>query len=306
MAQVFHRASGRAWRLRQRSLELWSDWIPRLQASGHPVTLRRGLLLLAASPEELSRQDQLCQHRQAMGLPLRLCSSSELAGLGPQPPPLAIGGLWSAADGQIDPQPLLNALRSEAGKQGASLLSATVRALERRGQHWLLQLESGEHTSADAVVVCAGAGTAALLGSLGLELPLAPVLGQALELRCRADSNPWCWSPGWPAAMVWQGINLVPRADGHLWLGATLEPGQAASRAALTELQTLNGHAPPWLQQAEVVQQWQGLRMQPQGRPAPWLEQLEPGLLLAAGHYRNGLLLAPATAEWLAQQLEAP
>jgi glycine/D-amino acid oxidase-like deaminating enzyme len=52
-----------------------------------------------------------------------------------------------------------------------------------------------------------------------------------------------------------------------------------------------------------VVNHWQGLRARPLGRPAPLLEQLEPGLLLASGHYRNGVLLAPASAAWVAEHI---
>jgi glycine/D-amino acid oxidase-like deaminating enzyme len=104
--------------------------------------------------------------------------------------------------------------------------------------------------------------------------------------------------------VVWQGINLVPRAGGRLWLGATLEPGDQADPAALAALRELDGAAPPWLRQASVIRQWRGHRPHPIGQPAPLLEQLEPGLVLASGHYRNGVLLAPATAEWVAEQLE--
>ena len=68
----------------------------------------------------------------------------------------------------------------------------------------------------------------------------------------------------------------------------------------------LGGSAPDWLRQARVCRHWQGLRARPVGRPAPLLETLAPGLLLAGGHYRNGILLAPATAEWVVQQLEGP
>ena len=52
-----------------------------------------------------------------------------------------------------------------------------------------------------------------------------------------------------------------------------------------------------------MVRQWQGLRCRPVGRPAPVLEQLEPGLLLVSGHYRNGVLLAPASAAWARDQI---
>ncbi len=311
MAQVFHRPSGRAWRLRQRSLELWSQWIPQLQAAGHPVSLRRGLLLLASSPEELVRQQALCAARQAMGLPLRLCSADDLKALQPQLPATALGGLWSAADGQIDPQPLLQALRHEAQALGTTVVQDRVLTLEAgNASRWRLKLASGPWLQSNTVVLCAGSGSAALLSDLGIgttqQPALEPVLGQALELQAGPGHGAWSWQGDWPAAVVWQGINLVPQPQGHLWLGATLEPGRSASPAALAQMAGLNGHAPPWLQGASVVRQWQGLRPRPQGRPAPWLEQLTPGLLLASGHYRNGLLLAPATAEWLAAQLFMP
>lgn len=306
MAQVFHRASGRAWRLRQRSLALWQQWIETLQARGHPVQLRRGLLLLASSPEELLRQQALVQARQAMGLPLEWWDAERLNALQPELPP-ALGGLWSAADGQIDPLPLLQALVSDARRLGATLCQQRVVNLQR--QHdggWRLGLANGDWLTTGTVVICAGAGTAPLLQTLGLNLPLAPVLGQAVELQPATATPVWSGGPQRPAAVVWQGINLVPRPNGQVWLGATLEPGSTANPQALEAMASLNGQAPAWLRQSQRLRQWQGLRLQPQGRPAPWLELLAPGLLLASGHYRNGLLLAPATAEWIAEQVEQP
>jgi len=307
MAQVFHRASGRAWRLRQASLDLWQRWVAELQSLGHPLQLNRGLLLLAANPEELARQQALCQARQAMGLPFELWGPAQLADLAPGLPAAALGGLWSAADGQIDPQPLLAALLHEARRLGARVLSSRVQSLQPiTGDRWQLQLDGAEPLQCAAVVVCAGHGAAELLQPLGHRIPLAPVLGQALELALEPTDAAGGWQGPWPAAAVWQGFNLVPRPDGRFWLGATLEPGLNADAAALQAMADLNGHAPDWLARATVVRKWQGLRVQPLGRPAPWLEVLAPGLLLAGCHYRNGLLLAPATASWIAEALAAP
>ena len=64
-------------------------------------------------------------------------------------------------------------------------------------------------------------------------------------------------------------------------------------------MRSLNEQAPDWLREADVIEQWSGLRARPVDRPAPLLEVLEPGLILATGHYRNGVLLTPATAEWV-------
>ena len=72
----------------------------------------------------------------------------------------------------------------------------------------------------------------------------------------------------------------------------------------LTLMRNLNEQAPEWLRSATVVGHWSGLRARPVDHPAPLLEVLEPGLILASGHYRNGVLLTPGTAEWVATAIE--
>jgi glycine/D-amino acid oxidase-like deaminating enzyme len=140
---------------------------------------------------------------------------------------------------------------------------------------------------------------------LEVEASVAQAIGQPPPDRNDSDAT-----PGWPGVVVWQGMCLVPRPDlpggRRLWLGSSLEPGREPDPAALQDLRALGGAAPDWLLRARVVRQWQGLRPRPVGRPAPLLECLAPGLLLASGHYRNGVLLAPASAEWVLQQIEAP
>ena len=309
MAQVFHRNSGRAWRLRQRSLELWGQWRQQLQGQGWELPWRPGLLLLASTPEELERQRQLVASRRQQGFALELWDQPRLDALAPALPIGALGGLYSPADGQLDPGPALAALLADGLRLGLQTCCDRVERLEQGPGGWSVHTRSGELLEVEAVVLSAGVASAALLADIGHQVPMEPVLGQALELELPLPTNwnsarPWPGALSWPGAVVWQGLNLVPRASGKLWLGATLEPGDQADPAALANLQQLGGAAPEWLQQATVVRQWQGHRPHPIGRPAPLLEQLEPGLVLASGHYRNGVLLAPATAEWVADQLE--
>ena len=66
----------------------------------------------------------------------------------------------------------------------------------------------------------------------------------------------------------------------------------------------INNLAPAWLEKAEINHEWSGQRAKPINEPAPLLKELEPGLLINTGHYRNGLLLAPACAEWIDVQIE--
>jgi glycine/D-amino acid oxidase-like deaminating enzyme len=306
MAQVFHRSSGRGWRLRQRSHALWRQWLGQLEARGHHLPQRQGLLLLAASSEELERQQRLVEERQRRGIALELWGPEQLAKLQPALPAGALGALHSPNDGQLDPGPVLGALWAECRALGLQASGDGAVALERSGSGWRVQCSSGAHHSAPWLVISAGVSSGALLAGLGHQLPMEPVLGQALELELAADP---AWT--WPGVAVWKGLNLVPRPDleggRRCWLGATLEPGSEASASALAQLRHWDTATPAseldWLATATVVRQWQGQRCRPVGRPAPVLEQLEPGLLVVSGHYRNGVLLAPASAEWACEQI---
>jgi len=334
MGQVFHRSHGRGWQLRQRSLALWKSWNQSLASRGRPIAHRSGLLLLAQDGLELERQQALLADRQRLGLPLSAWSLEQLNAMAPPLPAQAVGGLFSPEDGQIDPLQALEALHSDAAAAGLTSLSESVTSLEprRRGIGWQVRLQDSRVLEAEWLVLAAGIGSQSLLaalegqresGSGGRASPplrLEPVLGQALELELEAsvaqaigqpppDHNGRDATPGWPGVVVWQGLCLVPRPDlpggRRLWLGSSLEPGSEPSPEALQDLRALGGAAPDWLLRARVVRQWQGLRPRPIGRPAPLLECLAPGLLLASGHYRNGVLLAPASAEWVRQQVEA-
>ena len=164
-----------------------------------------------------------------------------------------------------------------------------------------IALQGGSQLEADRVVLANGCGITALLAPLGHALALQPVLGQAAELALESQTPA---TEHWPAAVLWRGINLVPRPNHRLWIGATLEPGEQADAAALAELLKLGGQAPPWLLQARLLQSWHGIRPRPLQQPAPLLSEPEPGLLVSGGSFRNGVLLAPAMAQWCAERIE--
>jgi glycine/D-amino acid oxidase-like deaminating enzyme len=304
MGQVFQRSSGRAWRLRQRSLPLWRQWRRQLEERGHPIPFRAGLLLLAADDEELQRLKRLQEERERGGLALQWWDRSALQNLQPAVPATAMAGLLSPADGQLDPLAARDAFRTDGQGLGLRLVADTALELTRQTNSWRVRLRRGGDLEATWVVLAAGLQSGALLSELGHDRPMEPVLGQAIELAL-AETPSW----NWPGSVVWRGVNLVPRpvaaGGSRLWLGATLETGVRADPKRLQELQELGGEAPTWLSDATVLRHWQGLRARPLGRPAPLLEQLEAGLLLATGHYRNGVLLAPASAEWVAERIEA-
>ena len=148
---------------------------------------------------------------------------------------------------------------------------------------------------ADHVVLAAGAWSGELLKTLGIQLPVQPVKGQMILYKCETGFL--------PSMVLAGGRYAIPRKDGHVLVGSTLERvgfDKTTTSEALTSLQASAESLLPALAEAELVGHWAGLRpSSPEG--IPFIGELpeHPGLWLNCGHYRNGLVLAPASCELL-------
>lgn len=149
--------------------------------------------------------------------------------------------------------------------------------------------------TADIVVLAAGAWSGGLLKTLGLDLPVAPVKGQMILYKCANDFL--------PAMVLASGRYAIPRKDGHILVGSTLEHvgfDKTPTGEALASLKASAEGLLPSLADADVVGHWAGLRpSSPEGVPFIGEVPEYPGLWLNCGHYRNGLVLAPASCELL-------
>jgi glycine oxidase len=148
---------------------------------------------------------------------------------------------------------------------------------------------------ADQVVLAAGAWSAQLLAELDIELPVQPVKGQMILYKCAADFLP---------SMLLAGKRYaIPRRDGHILVGSTLEFAgfdKTPTDSALASLKASAEALLPALVDAEVVGHWAGLRPgSPDGIPFIGPVPGHAGLWLNCGHYRNGLVLAPASCQLL-------
>ena len=295
MGNVFRRSSGRGWRLRQRSMALWPQWIAQLQRFEPALNLDKSLVQIAEDDAAFERMRKLASDRRQLGL-----KTIPSADVGTIWPTAQFGALESKNDGRLNPMLLQRALRFALAALAVELVPEPVDGLSRKNSSWQLNCRGGHQSVHDAVVICAALASPALIAPLGHSRPISPVLGQAVALQCSDGPSSW---DGWPAVLVDQGFNLIPNGPKRLLLGATVEPGDSAAHSPYELMRSLNQRAPSWLKNAEPIEHWSGLRARPVDRPAPLLETLEPGLILASGHYRNGVLLAPATAEWIAHGL---
>ena len=302
MGNTFRRSKGRAWELRKRSIKIWPLWASQLSTKQNPLKINTPLISLAASKEEAESMQRICLERKHRGLQI-IEKNSDL-NLGCEWPVTSFGGLIAYNDGRIDPIQLQQCLRISIQELGIKQIGENVVFIERKSVknsfRWMISLEGGEHYSFDTLVICTALNSNQLLKSKGYDFPLEPVLGQVIDLEINHDDYQWS---RWPGVLIIHGTNLIPYKHNRLLMGATLEPGNNPSEYSLKAMQSLKGNSPMWLQKAILKNKWYGLRSKPMNRSAPILEVLEPGLILATGHYRNGILLAPATAEWVARQL---
>lgn len=182
------------------------------------------------------------------------------------------------------------ACADSACRRGATLLAGVPVVAVERARDRLARVRVGEDWVApDTVVVAAGAWSSSLPG-LDAGAAIAPVRGQMLALR-----------PVRPIRHVLTSGDafLVPRPSGEVWAGATFEHAGFVKAVTADGLRTLAGHVErlaPDLRSAPIVRAWAGLR--PMAEPGPVIGRA-PGLanvLVATGHHRNGILLAPITA----------
>jgi glycine oxidase len=296
MGIISQKVQGRAWQWRQEGIRYYHQLLPTLAAMGLPVLHNsQGLFKLLPDPTELAKWQSLVDKRTQQGWPLEIWTNSQILASFPW---LEItnqtSAVYSPADWQVHPAALTRSLVTAAERQGVRF-------------HWdtaVLQLtDTGAETptgfvQADRLVITAGMGSAALTqqlaNQLGQPLELMPVLGQAIHYRLRD-------SPQSPV-ITRNDVHTVPLGQGEYWVGATVEfpHGSVVTpiAASLADLQQQAIDYFPVLANAEILNTWSGLRPRPIGRPAPVIEQLSgyQQIILATGHYRNGVLLAPATA----------
>jgi glycine/D-amino acid oxidase-like deaminating enzyme len=165
-----------------------------------------------------------------------------------------------------------------------------------------------DRLAVDWVVIAAGLGSTPLTAELQQALAIRPVLGQALHLRLDQPLAPSDRQP----VITGNDVHIVPLKNGEYWVGATVEfpvngePSPPDSVLLEGVLQQAIAFCPA-LAKATVLRTWSGLRPRPENRPAPVIDSL-PGyrnVLLATGHYRNGVLLAPATAQIIREMITA-
>jgi glycine/D-amino acid oxidase-like deaminating enzyme len=267
----------------------------------------QGIFKLLSPEADLVKWQQLAATRTEQQWQLEIWESSQILARLPQlNPQLVSTAIYSPQDLQVDPVALTNALVAAAKLNGVEFhFDRSVSSITANNPLSCdVLMDDGKVVTSDRVIVTAGLGSTDLLAPFG-SIEINPVLGQAIHIRLPQSLG----NPDFQPTISYEDMNIVPLHNNEYWVGATVEfpvDGNAIARSeCLEQLKQTAIDLCPDLAMSEIIRTWQGLRPRPHQRPAPVIDRVgENGrVLVATGHYRNGVLLAPATAQVITQML---
>ena len=209
-------------------------------------------------------------------------------------------GIFLPEVAQVRNPRLLQALRKRVMQLGGNIIEhcavTRINIVDRRAQSIISSC--GEFI-ADYIVICAGAWSTAILGNHALKLTIKPMRGQMVLFKFD--------QPPLPTILVQNDVYLIPRRDGHLLVGSTLEDVGFDKQTTVSAREYLLSRAHPILpslQAMPVIQQWSGLRpASADNIPTIGKHPAISNLLINAGHFRYGVTMAPASAEILVNEI---
>jgi len=291
-------------RLTLASAARYPTFVAELEAaSGVQVGYRRsGSLTVALDRDDLAVLERLRTYLEERHLGVERLSASQARRREPLLAPETSGALFAPDDHVVDPRLLVRALREACIRAGvAEVSAAATRVLIEGGRASGVELEGGGCVAAPVTVVAAGAHSAELTAGVE-EMPVRPVKGQLLVLRT-AGGVPLLQQTVRGLAHGFSAY-MVPRGDGRLVVGATVEErgfDVSVTAEAVYSLLRDARRLVPAVDELELVE-WRAASRPGTPDNAPLLgEAAVPGLVWATGHYRNGILLTPLTADVIAE-----
>jgi glycine oxidase len=309
MGIISQKVKGRAWQWRDESVRYYHETIPTLERStGLAIPCNtQGIVKLLAPEDDLSKWQQLATIRQQQQWQLELWETALISDRLPQIAPQFVGdAVYSPQDLQVDPIALTMAFIAAARLNGVKFHFDRSIAAIRADNDSCCEFFAPNlpNLTSEWAIVTAGVGATKLLAPLAA-IEINAVLGQAIQIRLPQRLG----HPDFQPVVTHADVQIVPSGGNDYWVGATVEfPIEgvvAAQVAALERLKRVAIEFCPGLARGEIVRTWTGLRPRPHERPAPVIERVGANgrVLVATGHYRNGILLAPATARSIGEML---
>ncbi len=292
-------ADGPGYRLARFAFDRWDEVARRLrEETGIPLEVTHaGTLLIPKDAAEATALEARGAFHRSVGLASRMLDGPAARGVEPRLAPGIGAALW-VPEARLDNRRLLDALDAACRRLEIPVLVGVraLRCVEAGGRIVGVETPEGRRP-ADAVVVATGAWSEEIAATAGLALPMVPVKGQMLRLDA---------PDGFLGPIVKQGPQyLVPQAGRGIVVGTTAEDvgfARGTDEAALGRIRAAAVGLVPDVASLPRIEAWAGFRPRlPDLLPALGPVASRPGLFLATGHFRNGILLCEATGELVAR-----
>jgi glycine oxidase len=294
--------------LGKESLRLYPDFVSAIEeASGKTVAFtHQGTLEIFDGPDGSARRDRLLARHAELGLPAELISGESARSIESALNPGVDAIAWLPGEAVVDPRILVDATLAAATNRGVEIrASCAATAVLGKADRCTGVIVGGQKIASEHVVIAAGSFCGSVDGDsvpnairVSRYAPTQPIRGQMIAMRSSKVKL--------KRVLRSEHGYIVPRTDGRIIAGSTLENAGFVKDTTATGLQSILDAAialAPSLAGAEILETWAGLRPgTPDHLPIVGPTDIR-GLLVATGHYRNGILLAPVTAklirEWM-------
>ncbi|HEX3544726.1 MAG TPA: glycine oxidase ThiO [Candidatus Acidoferrum sp.] len=286
------------------SLQLYPEFVAAVEEiSGQNAGYRaQGTIEALFSADAQEKLSTIIALHHGLGLKAEPVSADDAREMEPALSPELEAAVFRPDEACVDNRALTKAVLKAAERSSVKIFAASsVQSIVKNGEHCTGLLADGKRVESRWTVIAAGCWSGAIEGA-SQYAPVRPAKGQMIALRAKKDLS--------VERVLWSDyVYLVPRNDGKILAGATVEYvgfEKTVTAGGLQKIITAAVQLAPALTDAQMEETWAGLRPDaPDHLPIIGPTDLE-GLLIATGHFRSGILLAPITAqlirEWITTQ----
>jgi len=301
MGNMYQKKRGRSWDLRKQSIELWPQWITFLRKFNYELNIEKPLIQLTTNEEKFKKLEKFVYEINDPTLLILERDSILIKNINKAFQTKNIKGMISFKDGRINALSLLQTLDKYLKHKKVNYLQVEIIKIRKSNNQWISTTRNNENIKSDIVILCNSLKVIDLIDNLSHNIKLKPVLGQAIEVGIN-DAEVDLLSL--PKQFSINGKNIIPKSKNKLIIGSTDEYSTKPEENTFEKLTNYLDKKPNWLLEGKISKKWHGIRSRPDGEPSPIMKNLEDGLIICTGFYKNGILLAPACSKWVANEIK--
>ena len=301
IGNMYQKRRGRSWSLRKQSIELWPKWIEFLQEFNQELNIEKPLIQLTTNEEKFKKLEKFIHKINDQNLLILDQNSIFINNINRAFQTKDIKGIVSLNDGRINAPSLLNTLDTYLKNKKVNFLEDKIIKIKKSNNQWIATSKNNQEIRAEIIILCNSLNSVGLIDNLSHDIKLKPVLGQAIEIGVN-DAEVDLLSL--PKHLNINGKNIIPISKNKLIIGSTDEYSTNPENNIFEKLTNFLDKKPNWLIKGQILRKWFGIRSRPDGEPSPIMKNLEDGLIICTGFYKNGILLAPACSKWVAEEVK--